>query len=182
METHAWYHASWEKCLVLCLMGKNAWYHVSRKHMLGIVVLWHKNYGLVSCVLEKMLGVMFHWKSMLVIMSHGKKMVDVSHGKTCLVSCIMGGENAVYRVSWKKTCCVSCLMERHAWYLVSWKKCFVSCLVETNSWYPVLWKIMLGSWSHEMICIMSGGNPSLVSCLIKKMLGIMSHGNTCLVS
>ena len=88
----------------------------------------------------------------------------------CIVS--HGKRHAVYRVSWKDMLGIWS-HGKNASYLVWWKQ---------NSWYPVLWKIMLGSWSHEMICIMSGGNPSLVSCLIKKMLGIMSHGNTCLVS
>ena len=107
--------------------------------------------------------------------------------------------------------CIVSHGKRHAVYCVSWKNMLENMPVDTQPWYPVLWNNMLCIWSHEMIRFMSGGNTSLVSCLIKKnawyhvswkhmlgimphgknawyyvswgkMLGIMSQGNTCLVS
>ena len=114
-------------CLVSCLMGrKNDRYRVS----------WKKK-CLVSCLVKYMLGVMSHWKSMLVIMSHGKRMVDVSHGKNML--------GIVFHR--ERKCCASCLMEKDMLCIVfHGKTCLKTCR----------WTHNLGILSYGTTCFVSG--------------------------
>ena len=110
-------------------------------------------------------------------------MVDVSHEKKSLISCLKETDTWYRGPMAQKACLVSCVMEKMLGVMSHGIKRLVSSFMETHPWYHVSWTNMLGIMSHgRNACYHASWKKYLVSYFIEKMLGIKSHGNTGLVS